>query len=123
MFRYVLYKFVWIIGSGSEILQETSFGFESGSEIFFGFVTALMFIASQQGELLKFIKTNIPKTTQIQSYLKTHDIIYSPQKCRSLIILYDLVSEFNPLLQCDVPVSLLVQNSKTIREICKELKW
>ena len=40
MFYYVLYKFLWIIGSGSEILQETSFGY--GSEFFFGFVTALV---------------------------------------------------------------------------------
>ena len=31
-----------MIGSGSEILQETSFGFGSGSEFFFGFVTALI---------------------------------------------------------------------------------
>jgi len=42
MFNYVLYIKNWIIGSGSEILQETSFGFGSGSEIFFGFVTALL---------------------------------------------------------------------------------
>jgi len=34
MFYYVLYKFLWIIESGSEILQETSFGFGSGSEFF-----------------------------------------------------------------------------------------
>ena len=82
-----------------------------------------IYIASQQGQLLKCIKTNIPKTEQIQSYLQNHNIIYSPQKCRSLIILFDLVSEFNNLLHCDVPVSYLVQNSKTIKEICKEWKW
>ena len=44
MFYYVSYKkILWIIGFGSEILQETSFGFGSGSEFFFGFVTALVF--------------------------------------------------------------------------------
>jgi len=37
----MFYKRNWIIGSGSEILQETSFGFGSGSEIVFGFVIAL----------------------------------------------------------------------------------
>ena len=36
-----------------------------------------------------------------------------------LVILFKLVSEFTNLLQCDVPVSYLTQNSKIIKEICK----
>ena len=82
-----------------------------------------IFISSQQGQLLQVIKTNIPKSQQIHEYLQRHNIIYSPQKCRSLVILYNLVSEFNALLQCDVPVSFLTQNCKIIKEICKELNW
>ena len=40
-----------------------------------------------------------------------------------LVILFKLVSEFTNLLQCDVSVSYLTQNSKIIKEICKELEW
>lgn len=82
-----------------------------------------IFIASQQGQLLQVIKSNIPKSQQIHEYLLQHNITYTPQKCRSLVILFKLVSEFTNLLQCDVPVSYLTQNSKIIKEICKELEW
>jgi len=47
MFYTNLYELL----SGSEILQETSFGFGSGSEFFFGFVTALVDIQKQVGRI------------------------------------------------------------------------
>ena len=80
-------------------------------------------LSSHQGQYIQYLKSIIPKSQNIQDYLQQKNIHFTAQKCRALVILYDLVSQFSTLLHCDIPVSFLIKNSKTIKEVCKELKW
>lgn len=83
----------------------------------------IILISSQQGECLKYLKSIIPKQQTISSFLQEKNILISPQKCRSLIILYELVLQFPTITHTNLPVSFFTQNCKIIKEICKELKW
>lgn len=74
-----------------------------------------------QGQAINNLK--LMKRGDIGVFLVQQGVPYSVSYCNSLIRLYKLVEKHNKLRFCAINLRLILQNMKTVEEICKELNW
>jgi len=81
----------------------------------------IVYFSALQGQAINTLKRF--KTGDIGVFLVQQGISYSVSHCNALIRLYKLVDKHPKLQNCAVDLRLIIQNMKTVEEICVELQW